>query len=105
MTPVSAAMRGRSFMMLSYLLVSSDGAMGKLISSMCNKPCHPERSEGAHKRSRGVASEVLRSAQNDNTIHEMACKIFWLSTDLPTVIEIVDSEEKVNEFLPKLEQM
>jgi hypothetical protein len=32
-------------------------------------------------------------------------KILRLSMDLPIVIEIVDSEEKVNEFLPDLEQM
>ncbi len=32
-------------------------------------------------------------------------KILRLSTDLPIVIEIVDSEEKVNGFLPDLEEM
>jgi uncharacterized protein len=32
-------------------------------------------------------------------------KILRLSMDLPIVIEIVDSEEKVNAFLPDLEQM
>ena len=32
-------------------------------------------------------------------------KILRLSMDLPMVIEIVDSEEKVNAFLPDLEQM
>ncbi len=32
-------------------------------------------------------------------------KILRLSTDLPIVIEIIDSEEKVNGFLPVLEQM
>jgi len=32
-------------------------------------------------------------------------KVFRLSADLPTVIEIVDSEEKVNAFLPELEEM
>lgn len=32
-------------------------------------------------------------------------KILRLSTDLPIVIEIVDSEEKVNGFLPVLEEM
>jgi PII-like signaling protein len=31
--------------------------------------------------------------------------ILRLSADLPTVIEIVDSEQKVNEFLPELEGM
>ena len=32
-------------------------------------------------------------------------KILRLSTDLPLVIEIVDSEEKINAFLPLLESM
>lgn len=32
-------------------------------------------------------------------------KILRLSQDLPLVIEIVDSEEKINAFLPKLESM
>ena len=32
-------------------------------------------------------------------------KILRLSMDLPIVIEIVDSEEKLNEFLPDLETM
>src|ERR687886_634072 len=32
-------------------------------------------------------------------------KILRLSEDLPIVIEIVDSEAKINEFLPALEEM
>jgi PII-like signaling protein len=32
-------------------------------------------------------------------------KILRLSMDLPIVIEIVESEEKVNEFLPALDEM
>ncbi|RPI27705.1 MAG: DUF190 domain-containing protein [Acidobacteria bacterium] len=32
-------------------------------------------------------------------------KILRLSEDLPVVIEIVDSEEKINSFLPLLDQM
>jgi PII-like signaling protein len=32
-------------------------------------------------------------------------KILNLSTDLPLVIEIVDSEEKINAFLPELDKM
>ena len=32
-------------------------------------------------------------------------KIFQLSVDLPLVIEIVDSEEKINAFLPELDKM
>jgi len=32
-------------------------------------------------------------------------KILRLSTDLPLVIEIIDSEEKINAFLPVLDKM
>jgi uncharacterized protein len=32
-------------------------------------------------------------------------KILQLSTDLPLVIEIVDAEEKINTFLPVLDEM
>ena len=32
-------------------------------------------------------------------------KILRLSTDLPLVIEIVDSEERINAFLPELQKM
>jgi PII-like signaling protein len=32
-------------------------------------------------------------------------KIMRLSEDLPLVIEIVDSEEKINSFLPTLDEM
>ena len=32
-------------------------------------------------------------------------KILRLSMDLPLIIEIVDSEEKINSFLPTLDQM
>jgi uncharacterized protein len=32
-------------------------------------------------------------------------KLLRLSEDLPFIVEIVDSEEKINEFLPVLDQM
>ena len=37
--------------------------------------------------------------------HLHTAKILRLSMDLPMVIEIVDTEEKVNKFLPLLDQM
>jgi PII-like signaling protein len=37
--------------------------------------------------------------------HLHTAKILRLSMDLPLVIEIVDSEEKINSFLPTLEKM
>ena len=37
--------------------------------------------------------------------HMHTAKILRLSEDLPMVVEIVDSEEKINSFLPLLDQM
>ena len=39
------------------------------------------------------------------TSHLHTSKILRLSMDLPLVIEIVDSEEKINTFLPILDAM
>jgi PII-like signaling protein len=40
---------------------------------------------------------------NSSRLH--TAKILRLSEDLPLIIEIVDSEEKINEFLPVLDGM
>lgn len=37
--------------------------------------------------------------------HIHTAKLLRLSEDLPIVIEMVDSEEKINKFLPHLEEM
>lgn len=37
--------------------------------------------------------------------HLHTAKILRLSEDLPVIVEIVDSEEKINKFLPRLDQM
>jgi hypothetical protein len=37
--------------------------------------------------------------------HMHTAKILRLSEDLPIIIEIVDSEEKINLFLPRLDEM
>ena len=37
--------------------------------------------------------------------HMHTTKILELSTDLPVVIEIVDSEEKINQFIPQLDEI
>ena len=37
--------------------------------------------------------------------HLHAAKILRLSEDLPVLIEIVDTEEKINAFLPELDTM
>ncbi len=37
--------------------------------------------------------------------HMHTTKLLRLSEDLPIIIEIVDSEEKINRFLPQLDEM
>jgi hypothetical protein len=37
--------------------------------------------------------------------HMHTTKLLRLSEDLPIIVEIVDSEEKINAFIPKLDQM
>ncbi len=37
--------------------------------------------------------------------HMHTTKILRLSEDLPIIIEMVDSEEKINQFLPRLDEM
>ena len=53
-----------------------------------------------------AGATVLRGAMGfgkSSRLH--TAKILRLSTDLPLVIEIVDSEEKINAFLPVLDGM
>ena len=53
-----------------------------------------------------AGATVLRGPMGfgkDSRLH--TAKILRLSMDLPLVIEIVDAEEKINAFLPVLDQM
>jgi PII-like signaling protein len=53
-----------------------------------------------------AGATVLRGAMGFGKSSRMhTAKILRLSMDLPIVIEIVDSEEKVNAFLPVLESL
>src|SRR2546427_3065823 len=58
-------------------------------------------------RETGLAgATVLRGSMGfGKASHLHTAKILRLSMDLPLVIEIVDSEEKINGFLPALEEM
>lgn len=58
-------------------------------------------------REMGLAgATVLRGPMGfGKSSHLHTAKILRLSEDLPIVIEIVDSEEKVQKFLPVLDQM
>jgi len=53
-----------------------------------------------------AGATVLRGQMGfGKTSHLHTTKILRLSMDLPLIIEIVDSEEKINTFLPTLDQM
>src|SRR5215471_18569773 len=53
-----------------------------------------------------AGATVLRGPMGfGKSSHLHTAKILRLSMDLPMVIEVVDSEEKVNAFLPALDQM
>src|SRR5204862_5651154 len=53
-----------------------------------------------------AGATVLRGPMGfGKSSHLHTAKILRLSMDLPIVIEIVDSEEKVNEFLPVLDDI
>jgi PII-like signaling protein len=53
-----------------------------------------------------AGATVLRSAMGFGKSSRMhTSKILRLSTDLPLVIEIVDSEENINAFLPVIDPM
>ncbi len=59
-------------------------------------------------REAGLAgATVLRGAEgfgaNSRAIH--TARILRLSEDLPMVVEIVDTEEKINAFLPRVEEL
>jgi uncharacterized protein len=58
-------------------------------------------------RELGLAgATVLRSSLGYGaSSHIHTAKILRLSYDLPLVIEIVDSEEKINSFLPAVDEM
>ncbi len=53
-----------------------------------------------------AGATVLRGPMGfGKSSHLHTAKILRLSMDLPIVIEIVDSEDKVNAFLPELDEM
>jgi PII-like signaling protein len=53
-----------------------------------------------------AGATVLRGPMGfGHSSHLHTAKILRLSEDLPMVVEIVDSEEKINAFLPELDKM
>jgi PII-like signaling protein len=60
----------------------------------------------AARRCRLAGATVLRGPMGFGaSSHLHTAKILRLSTDLPIVIEIVDSEDKINGFLPELDAL
>lgn len=47
----------------------------------------------------------MTSVPRDGTLLRITVKLLRLSEDLPIVIEIVDSDEKIRQFLPQLDSM
>ena len=53
-----------------------------------------------------AGATVLRGPMGfGQSSHLHTAKILRLSEDLPVIVEIIDSEEKINGFLPELERM
>ncbi|HEX3443317.1 MAG TPA: DUF190 domain-containing protein [Chthoniobacterales bacterium] len=59
----------------------------------------------ARERKLAAATVLRRPMGFGKSSHLHTAKILRLSMDLPIVIEIVDSEEKIQGFLPILDEM
>jgi PII-like signaling protein len=70
---------------------------------------HQPLYEAIVKKARALqlaGATVLRGPMGfGKSSHLHTAKILRLSMDLPMVIEIIDSEEKINAFLPMLDEM
>jgi len=80
--------------MLNYVWVSLGGAIGSAARFWLSGVVAQRYGQTFPSGTLAVAASRIHTA-----------KILRLSMDLPMVIEIVDSEEKMNAFLPDLEQM
>ena len=75
------------------------------LTARVNKPLYEVIVEDARRRGMAGAT-VLRGFLGfgaHSRIH--TSKVLRLSEDLPVVVEIVDSEEKIDGFLPDLDEM
>src|SRR5690242_564774 len=61
--------------------------------------------EKARKMHLGGATVLRGPLGFGQSAHLHQGHLFPIAQDLPVVVEIVDSEEKINEFLPVLDQM
>lgn len=69
------------------------------------QPLYTAIVEAARKRGLSGATvfKGIEGFGGHSVVH--AARVFDLSTDLPILIEIVDAEEKIREFLPVLDEM
>lgn len=69
------------------------------------KPLYEEIILLAKKNSMAGATAIKGFMGFGCKSHMHTAKLLSLSEDLPVIIEIVDSEEKINQFLPFLDEM
>lgn len=69
------------------------------------QPLYTAIVEAARKAGLGGATvfKGIEGFGGHSVVH--AARVFDLSSDLPVLIEIVDTEERIREFLPKLDGM
>jgi PII-like signaling protein len=91
------------------MTIPEDGSLLRIFVGESDRHGHHPLYEAIvlQAREKGLAgATVLRGVMGfgkHSTLH--TAKILRLSEDLPMVIEIVDSAEKINEFLPVLDEM
>jgi hypothetical protein len=69
------------------------------------KPLYEEIIQRARKQGMAGATALKGFMGFGAKSHMHTTKLLRLSEDLPIVIEIVDSEEKINSFIPQLDEM
>ena len=91
------------------MTIPEDGSLLRIFVGESDRQGHHPLYEAIvlKARERGLAgATVLRGVMGfgkHSTLH--TAKILRLSEDLPMVIEIIDSAEKINDFLPVLDDM
>jgi PII-like signaling protein len=91
------------------MTIPEDGSLLRIFVGESDRSGHQPLYEAIvlKAREKGLAgATVVRGVMGfgkHSTLH--TAKILRLSEDLPMVIEIVDSAEKINEFLPVLDEM
>lgn len=86
-----------------------EGYLLRIFISECDKKEKIPLYEWIVRRARteGIAgATVLRGIEGYGTHHKIqTAKILQLSTDLPIVIELIDTLEKIEAFMPLLEEV